>query len=143
MKKLISLILVSLLVLGGVLYLPEFSDKSMLVEGKIYGENATLGVAMSRGSGNIYYVSTSGKDSNNGTNKASAWRTITYAATKATAGDTVYVKKGDYGDEEVVGDTVVYSGGYNYPSYYGGGGGSARPQYRSAPANIGLVSWSI
>ena len=49
-----------------------------------------------------YYVSVSGNDKNNGLTEKTAWRTITFAATKAVAGDIVWVKAGDYGKEYVV-----------------------------------------
>ncbi|MGI6048562.1 MAG: right-handed parallel beta-helix repeat-containing protein [Petrimonas sp.] len=51
-----------------------------------------------------YYVSTKGNDSNTGTgaSKEKAWRTLTHAATKAVAGDTVYIEGGNYGNENVV-----------------------------------------
>jgi len=50
----------------------------------------------------IYYVSTLGSDANAGLSEVQAWRTITYAAEKAKAGDTVKIKVGDYGPEHVV-----------------------------------------
>ncbi|MDD5688264.1 MAG: right-handed parallel beta-helix repeat-containing protein [Elusimicrobia bacterium] len=51
----------------------------------------------------IYYVQTDGNDSNSGRNTGSsyAWRHINYAAGKAIAGDTVYIKAGNYGKENV------------------------------------------
>lgn len=45
----------------------------------------------------IYYVSTTGNDSNPGT-QASPWRTIQQGANRAVAGDTVVVLAGDYGE---------------------------------------------
>ena len=47
--------------------------------------------------GATYYVSTSGNDNNPGT-MAVPWRTISHAATVATAGATVYVFGGDYNE---------------------------------------------
>lgn len=47
------------------------------------------------GSGNSYYVATSGNDSNRGT-ITSPWRTIQHAANTVQAGDTVYVRRGVY-----------------------------------------------
>ena len=44
---------------------------------------------------NVYYVTTSGKSSNNGATEATAW-SITHAMNTATAGDVVYIKAGDY-----------------------------------------------
>ncbi len=51
-----------------------------------------------------YYISLSGSNTNSGLSSATAWRTLTYAASNASpvaAGDTVHVAAGDYGDEEV------------------------------------------
>ncbi len=56
----------------------------------------------------VYYVSLTGNDGNSGLSEAEAWRTITYAASSASPvapGDTVYIKAGDYGDENVVFET--------------------------------------
>lgn len=48
-----------------------------------------------------YHVSLSGDDKNDGKSPERAWRTVAYAATKATAGDTVFIKAGNYGREIV------------------------------------------
>jgi len=51
-----------------------------------------------------YYVSLSGDNTNDGLSEDTAWRTIAYAASASSAvsaGDTVYIKAGDYGLEEV------------------------------------------
>src|SRR5579863_6735482 len=50
--------------------------------------------------GNTYYVSTSGKDSNPGTIDE-PWLTIQHAADEVHAGDTVYVRQGVYTKETV------------------------------------------
>ena len=75
--------------------------------------------------GNVYYVSTAGDNANTGTSEAQAWRTITYAASTASpvqAGDVVYIKSGNYGNENVVmekGGTstlpVLFTGYQNTP----------------------------
>ncbi|MDC6362086.1 MULTISPECIES: hypothetical protein [Flavobacteriaceae] len=55
-----------------------------------------------------YYVSTTGNNKNNGTSESSPWRTIAYAASSKSpvrAGDTVYIKAGNYGNENVVFET--------------------------------------
>ncbi|MDP2984022.1 MAG: right-handed parallel beta-helix repeat-containing protein [Candidatus Latescibacter sp.] len=49
-----------------------------------------------------YYVSLTGNDAWPGTRPDSAWRHIAYAATRAQAGDSVYIRGGDYGHEHVV-----------------------------------------
>ena len=57
---------------------------------------------------NVYYVSTNGDDSNSGLSEAQAWRTITFAASSASPvspGDIVYIKAGNYGNENVVFET--------------------------------------
>ena len=59
-------------------------------------------IAFTTSEGTTYYVSLSGDDSNSGTTIATAWRTITYAATQAQAGDSVHIEAGDYGHEHVV-----------------------------------------
>ena len=43
-----------------------------------------------------YYVSLSGNDQNDGKAPERAWRTLTYAATKDAAGDTVFIQAGKY-----------------------------------------------
>lgn len=48
-----------------------------------------------------YYVATTGDDASDGTSPDTAWRTVTYAATVAAAGDTVYIKAGLYTGEVV------------------------------------------
>lgn len=56
-------------------------------------------------SGETCFVSTDGSDRYPGTSPETAWRTITFAASKAspvTPGDTVYVKAGLYTGERIV-----------------------------------------
>lgn len=50
-----------------------------------------------------YYVTTTGKASNDGRTEATAWN-IAHAFESATAGDVVYVKAGNYGNTEVIAD---------------------------------------
>ncbi|HEY6349371.1 MAG TPA: IPT/TIG domain-containing protein [Candidatus Angelobacter sp.] len=57
------------------------------------GTASSNGVPFSVRSGNIYFVSTSGNDGNNGSFK-SPWRTISKAANALAAGDIVYVMNG-------------------------------------------------
>lgn len=64
-----------------------------------------------------YYVSLTGDNSFTGTSPETAWRTITYSATKAKAGDIVYIKGGNYGHEHV---TVSNSGTSNSPVIFQG-----------------------
>ena len=63
-----------------------------------------------------WYVRTSGNDSNTGTSAASAFRTISAAAGRVWAGDTVYVGAGTYAEQV----TVPRSGSASaYISYVG------------------------
>ncbi|MDD4713552.1 MAG: right-handed parallel beta-helix repeat-containing protein [Bacteroidales bacterium] len=64
-----------------------------------------------------YYVSLTGNNGNLGTTPESAWRTFTYAATRAQAGDHVYIKGGNYGDEHVI---VSYAGTSSNPIVFEG-----------------------
>lgn len=53
---------------------------------------------------NTYYVSLTGNDSNDGLTETTSWRTIAYAVSSSSpvsAGDTVYIKAGDYGQEDI------------------------------------------
>ena len=52
-----------------------------------------------------YYVSVDGDDKNTGLSENDAWRTISYAASSESpvvAGDTVFIKAGYYGNENIV-----------------------------------------
>ncbi len=54
---------------------------------------------------NVYYVSTTGDDNNSGLSESQAWRTITFAASSTSPvspGDIVYIKAGNYENENVV-----------------------------------------
>lgn len=79
MLKRYSVFLVSLLFVS--LIIGFFSIKSTLI----------------KAAGNVYYVATTGSDSNSGT-QSSPWKTIQKAANSVSAGDTVYVAAGSYGE---------------------------------------------
>jgi len=64
-----------------------------------------------------YYVSLTGDNSYNGLTPDSAWRTVTYSATKAKAGDIVYIQGGNYGHEHV---TVSNAGTSTNPVVFEG-----------------------
>ncbi len=52
----------------------------------------------------IYYISTNGNDSNDGLSQVTTWRTLSYAVSDSSpvsSGDTVYIKAGDYGKEDI------------------------------------------
>lgn len=72
----------------------------------------------SNGEGMDYYVSTTGNDSNNGS-EGSPWRTIQKAANTAQAGDTVYIKGGIY-TERVIAQHSGTSTSYITFSAYSG-----------------------
>ena len=58
-----------------------------------------LSVALNCACAGTYYVSLTGDDKNRGTEVESAWRTVAAAAVRARAGDTVFIKAGNYGPE--------------------------------------------
>jgi len=57
--------------------------------------SAFVSPCAARSYGTVYYVATTGNDSNPGT-RTSPWRTIQKAADTLIAGDTVYIRKGTY-----------------------------------------------
>ncbi|RZS99303.1 right-handed parallel beta-helix repeat-containing protein [Aquimarina brevivitae] len=81
-----------------------------------------------------YYVSLTGDDSNSGLSQKDSWRTITYAASLESPvlpGDVVYIKAGNYGNENVVFETD----------------GTARNQitfegYLSSPGDSPKLNWN-
>ncbi len=73
---------------------------------------------------NTYYVSVAGNDNNKGTSESSAWRTISKAASSAKSGSTVWIKAGNYVNENVV---VKHSGKINDPIKFLG--------YRTTPGD--------
>ena len=72
---------------------------------------ATVTIQLPSRSGNTYYVSTGGNDSNAGTSSA-PWRHINYAASKAQAGDTVQVAAGTYNELVTIPNSGNSSSGY-------------------------------
>ena len=54
------------------------------------------GIDLTQRPGNIYYVSENGSDSNTGTHALDPVRSVKYALSLATAGDTVHIYPGDY-----------------------------------------------
>ena len=79
---------------------------------------------------NTYYVSIIGEDTNNGKTEDSAWRTISYAANKAKAGDTIYIKAGEYTNEHII---VKNSGTSSNPIIFEG--------YKNTPHDNPSVNW--
>jgi hypothetical protein len=79
-----------------------------------YSDNADLSssklpqiLAQSNTNGRTYYVSGSGKDSNNGLSTNTAFRTLQKAANLVKAGDTVYVMNGTYDNGSSNGQIMV------------------------------------
>ena len=50
----------------------------------------------------VYYVTTEGDDANDGLSLKTAWKTVTHAAKRAKAGDTVNIKGGIYDKQNMV-----------------------------------------
>jgi len=75
---------------------------------------APRGTMVSAHAGKVYYVATTGSDSNPGT-IAQPWRTIQKAANTMVAGDTVYIRAGTYRERVVpqhsgsAGQTITYA----------------------------------
>jgi len=78
-----------------------------------------------------YYVSLNGQDANDGKSPQQPWRTVTHAAAKAAAGDTVFIKAGLYRGEQVV---LKNSGAEQAPIVFQGykdqPGDTPDPKYR-------------
>ena len=70
---------------------PKCASGSLAVRTAAGTSNA---VSFNVRSGNIYCISTGGNDSNNGKFPSSCWATMANAASKMTAGDTVYLLNG-------------------------------------------------
>lgn len=66
-----------------------------------------------------YYVSPSGSNSNNGRSKSSPWKTISYAQSKLTPGDTLYLRGGTYNEQVEITCTGTASAGITIAAYQG------------------------
>ena len=115
---------------------------SILVVVAAYGGN-------SRAVAKTYYVSTSGNNSASGLAEKTAWRTITHAATRAQAGDTVKIKGGYYGHEHVViqnsgtvANPIVLEGYGGTPLIDGLGGGGYGIDIR-AKSHITIIGLAV
>lgn len=87
--------------------------------------SATIATLAGKTPAATYYVTTVGNNGNDGTSEARAWATIAYAATRATAGDVVQIRAGNYGNETVF---VSNSGTSNAPIRFEG--------YRVTPGDV-------
>jgi len=76
-------------------------------------KSASASVTITAGGGGIsYYVSTTGNNSNSGTSPSTAWKTITYAISQASAGVTLHVLPGPYPEFVNINKSGSASGGY-------------------------------
>lgn len=77
--------------------------------------------------GATYYVAPNGINSNNGTTITEPWRTLSYAESKLSAGDTVIVRGGTYNEyftinvanttfEKYPGESVIIDGAWQLPA---------------------------
>ena len=85
--------------------------------------------------GNTYFVSTTGNNANNGLSINKSWKTLTYAAGSTSpviAGDTVFVKAGNYGAEFVV---FSKNGTASNPIVYQG--------YQAIPNDFPIINYTI
>ena len=100
----------------------------------VAGGSSSNGIPFTVRSGNIYFVATSGSDSNNGS-YTSPWRTITKAKSALAAGDIAYVMDG-------VSQTGMDD--YNASLAIASSGSSGRPKalvaYPGAKVTIGNTS---
>lgn len=80
-----------------------------------------------------YYVSTNGNDKSNGLTESTAWRTISFASRSGylKPGDIVWIKAGNYGNENVV---IKYQGTISKPISFIG--------YKDKPGDIEVMYYS-
>lgn len=83
-------------------------------------------------SATTYYVSSSGNNSYEGTSPNKAWKTIAYAASFARAGDTVFIKAGNYGKERIY---INPSGEADKPIVFQG--------YQEIPGDIPVSNYKV
>jgi len=88
LNKFLSFLGISLILLIGINL--HFRDIEHITSSIVYPTQAQT-------SGQIYYVSVTGSDSNSGI-QSSPWRTIQYAANSVSAGDTIRVQPGTYAE---------------------------------------------
>ena len=108
-----------------VLHWPEMSD-ARSSSGKLGAiDRAVANNATNyNGNGTLYYVSTSGSDSNSGTNKNTPLKTVEAAQTKAGPGDFILLRRGDVWEQRVI---ISKSGAPNRYITYAAYGQGAKP----------------
>ncbi|MCX7107433.1 MAG: discoidin domain-containing protein [Methylococcales bacterium] len=122
MKKILYALGVLLLAVAAVFFMRSYWEKETIaLIDQYYQHNKPA-------AGNVYYVSPSGSDNNNGTSLTSPIRTITNALSKARiSGDTIYVMTGTYSEtvsitqsgitlSAYLGNKPVIDGGTTLPS---------------------------
>ena len=100
-----------------------------------------------KATGNTYYVSTSGSDSNSGT-LSSPWRTIQKAANTVSSGDTVLVRGGTYSERVTLTKSGTSSAWITFKNYQGetpviDGSGITISGYDSGLFDISSTSYII
>ena len=89
--------------------------------------------------GNVWYVSTSGSDSNNGKSASAPFATLSKANSSASAGDTIYLKRGDiFRNTSLTADyAFTFKAGVNYAAY----GSGNKPVLSGSAKNYASNSW--
>ena len=89
--------------------------------------------------GNVWYVSTSGSDSNNGKSASAPFATLSKANSSASAGDTIYLKRGDtFRNTDLTADyAFTFKAGVNYAAY----GSGNKPVLSGSAKNYASNSW--
>ena len=117
-----------------------------LWEFKVYGSSGSeptptpVPTPTPKAGSDIYYVATNGNDNNPGT-QSSPWRTITKAANTMVAGNTVYIRGGDYYERVIPANSGSPGHFINYKAYPNETvtiNGSGVPVYQAGAEN-GLV----
>jgi len=95
-----------------------------------------------RDKGNIFFVSTSGSDSNSGRSVADAWRTPAKAKKSMEAGDVCYVKGGIYSSEDAWNSVIYFNTGNSAGSHANGSANNSisMTSYPGEVAQIGSKS---
>lgn len=94
----------------------DYTTEETNEDGEVTTEDGTVTVNTSESKipttgANVYYVTTEGKDSNNGESEATSWD-IDHAFKAAKSGDFIHIKAGNYGSKNLV---VQNSGTSNSP----------------------------
>lgn len=94
---------------------------------------------------NLYVDGTNGSNSNAGTSTATAWKTIQYAMTHATAGSTVYIRSGTYKEtltlnvSGAAGNPITFTNYNGELVYIDGNNLAVTLLYISGKSNIAII----